>query len=78
MPITVQREKKMLPRLQGENRTGLRIEVGPDRRMRLVLDKTGADGSKQNFISSACLARGEIGTLASEGMLDVQGDDFDY
>jgi hypothetical protein len=83
MTITEKSEKKMLSQIKGENRTGLKVVVGPDKRMRLVLDRSlsnrsSSDGSPQNYITPAYLARGEMESHAYDGMLDGQGDDFDF
>ncbi len=76
MSITEKSEKKMLSRLKGDSRSGLKIEVGPDKRIRLVLDKSG--GSRQNYISPAYLAQGELDSLPNETFFDGQDDDFDF
>ncbi len=72
--ITEKKEKKMLSLLKGDNRSGLKVEVGPDHRLRLVLDR-GKGGSKQGFIQAGYLARYEIESLTNEGMFDGHGDD---
>jgi hypothetical protein len=76
MSITEKSEKKMLSNLKGDSRSGLKIEVGPDKRMRLVLDKS--EGSSRTYISPAYLAQGELDSLPNETLYDGQDEDFDF
>lgn len=77
MSMIEQKEEKNPVQLQGKNRAGLKIVVGPDKRMRLVLDKSATD-SRQNFINPAYLAQNELDSLTNEGMPGIQDDDFDF
>jgi hypothetical protein len=75
--VTERTEKKMLSLVRGDSRTGLKIEVGPDKRARLVLEGGRIDDIKR-FTRSGCLAQGEPDCLGEGGIIDFPEEDFDF
>ncbi len=78
MSITEKRENKPLSRPRRDECAGLKVEIGPDNRIRLVLDKSSKEGVKYSFINAAYLEQGELDYLTGQETMDFPEDDFDF
>jgi hypothetical protein len=75
---TTRSEPVLTPPVKKVKQAGLKLEKGPDQRLRLVLDRGSLNGRRQSRLQTGYVLRYEIQSLGEEGFIDGQEDDGEY